>query len=229
LVTQESRPLTGGFFVDNRTAKKINPMPAMNKKVDAYIAKSADFARPVLQHLRKLVHAACPEVAENIKWSFPCFDYKGPFCSMAAFKGHCSFGFWKTALIPDPKGILSARRDEAMGSLGKITGIHDLPPDKTIIGFIKAAKKLNDEGIKLPARKKAVVKEPLVLPGYFRSALQKNKKATAVFEAFSYSQKKEYLQWVTEAKTETTRLSRLQTAIEWIAEGKIRNWKYQKK
>jgi uncharacterized protein YdeI (YjbR/CyaY-like superfamily) len=199
-------------------------MPKLDPRVDAYIANSPGFAKPILIHLRKLVHKACPGCEETIKWGVASFDYKGPFCSMAAFKAHCIFGFWKTALIPDPKGILTR---EAMGSLGRITGLKDLPSDKVIMDFIKLAVKLNDEGIKLPAVKKKPAK-PLVIPDYFTKALKKDKKANATFEAFSPSHKKEYVEWITEAKTEETRERRMATALEWLGEGKARNWKYQR-
>src|ERR1044071_5065166 len=162
-------------------------------RVDDYIAKSADFAKPILKHLRKLVHEACPEVEETIKWSFASFDYKGPFCSMAAFKEHCVFGFWKFQLLKDPKGYLGERFNkggEAMGNLGRITSMKDLPPDKAILDLIKQAKKLNDEGTKLPPRKPKAKKE-LVVPDYFSKALTKNKKASQAFENFSPSQKRD--------------------------------------
>jgi uncharacterized protein YdeI (YjbR/CyaY-like superfamily) len=205
-------------------------MPKTDPRIDAYIEKSADFAKPILKHLRKLVHQACPGVEETIKWSFASFDYKGPFCSMAAFKQHAVFGFWKSALLEDPKGILGepfSKGGDAMGNLGRITSLKDLPADKVIIDFIKQAKKLNDEGVKLPARPKKPASE-LVVPDYFTKALKKNKKAIAQFEKFPPSHKKEYVQWVTEAKTEETRNRRMETAVEWIAEGKGRNWKYEK-
>jgi uncharacterized protein YdeI (YjbR/CyaY-like superfamily) len=203
-------------------------MPKTDKRVDAYIAKSAPFAKPILIHLRQLVHTACPECEETIKWGIPSFDYKGPFCSIAAFKAHCIFGFWKTALIDDPKGILAAGKDKAMGSLGRITDMKDLPYDKIIIGFIKSAKKLNDEGIKLTAGPRKKETKPLEIPDYFLKTLKKNKQAFATFEAFSPSHKKEYVEWVTEAKTEETRNRRMASAIEMMAEGKSRNWKYKK-
>jgi uncharacterized protein YdeI (YjbR/CyaY-like superfamily) len=200
-------------------------MPKIDKRVDAYIAKAPEFAKPVLTHLRKLVHEACPDCEETIKWSTASFEYKGPFCGMAYFKAHCVFGFWKTALIPDPKGILVK---EAMGCLGKITSVKDLPSDKVIKDFIKAAKKLNDDGVKLPARKPKEKKE-LVVPDYMLKAIRKNKKAFFTFEEFSPSHKREYVEWITEAKTEETRLRRMETMMEWLAEGKARNWKYQRK
>ncbi|MBS4029415.1 MAG: YdeI/OmpD-associated family protein [Ignavibacteriales bacterium] len=202
-----------------------------DKRIDAYITRSADFAKPILKHLREIVHKGCPEIVETIKWGMPSFDYKGPFCSMAAFKEHAVFGFWKYVLMNDPKNYLGERKNrggEAMGNLGRITSLKDLPPDKVIIDFIKQAKKFNDDGIKLPAKPKKE-KVELVIPDYFINALKKNKKALTVFENFSYSHKKDYLEWVTEAKTEETRNKRIATAVEWISEGKGRNWKYERK
>jgi uncharacterized protein YdeI (YjbR/CyaY-like superfamily) len=190
-------------------------------RVDAYIAKSADFAKPILNHIRKLVHTGCPDVEETLKWSFPHFMYKGMLCSMAAFKQHCAFGFWKEKLV------LGKRQTEkdAMGTFGRITAISDLPNDKTLIGYIKKAAELNEAGVKV-SRSKPKEKKPLRTPTYFIDALRKNKKALATFENFSPSHKKEYVEWVTESKTEETRNKRLATAIEWMAEGKARNWKY---
>ena len=199
-------------------------------RVDAYIAKSADFAKPILKHLRALVHKGCPGVQETIKWGFASFDYKGPFCSMAAFKQHAVFGFWKYKLLKDPKGFLqerSAQGGDAMGNMGRITNAKDLPPDSALLDFVKQAKKLNDEDVKLPPRPKKQ-KAPIVVPKYFKDALSKNKKALSVFWNFSPSNKREYIEWLTEAKIEETRLKRLATAIKWIAEGKLRNWKYIK-
>ncbi len=202
-------------------------MPKKDPRIDAYIAKAQPFAQPVLKHLRKLIHANCPGVEETIKWSMPSFEYKGPFVGFASFKQHCTFGFWKTALLKDPKGILEAK-SEAMGSLGRITGMKDLPSDKVIIGLLKQAMKLNDEGVKLPPRKKTTETNVPKMPTYFKTALAVNKKAAAQFEKFPPGQKKEYILWLTEAKTEATREKRLETAIAWISEGKIRNWKYVK-
>jgi len=199
--------------------------------VDNLIGKSADFAIPILEYLRELVHTGCPEVEERIKWGMPSFDYKGPLCSMAAFKQHAVFGFWKGKLLKDPKNFLQARSADggnAMGFLGRITTIKDIPPNNVMLDFIKQAKKLNDDGVKLPARKKTTGKD-LVVPAYFTRALKSNKKALVTFNAFSPGNKKEYVMWVTEAKTETTRQRRLETALEWMADGKIRNWKYVKK
>jgi uncharacterized protein YdeI (YjbR/CyaY-like superfamily) len=202
-------------------------MGTKDKRVDEYIDKSAAFAKPILEHLRVLVHKACPGVEETIKWSFPNFDYKGVFCSMAAFKAHCSFGFWKAALMTDANKMKDNQKN-AMGHMGKITSLADLPSDKVLIGYIKEAARLNDEGIKLPPRKKVAAKKDFVIPLYFSTALSKNKKASIAFEAFSPSHKKEYVDWITEAKTEDTRNRRMATALEWIAEGKGRNWKYER-
>jgi uncharacterized protein YdeI (YjbR/CyaY-like superfamily) len=201
-------------------------MGTKDKRVDAYIAKSADFAQPILRELRDVIHQGCPEVQETIKWGFPHFDYKGVMCGMAAFKQHCAFGFWKGSLIMDAKENKSA---DAMGQFGRITSMKDLPPKRTLLGYVQKAKKLNDAGVKVPARAKPKgEKKVLVVPTYFTAALKKNKPALANFEKFSPSKKKEYVEWVTEAKTDETRDRRLQTSVEWIAEGKSRNWKYER-
>lgn len=205
-------------------------MAKKEKLIDAYIAKSANFAKPILLHIRQLVHKTCPDVEEKMKWSFPHFDYKGEMmCSMAAFKQHAVFGFWKAALMKDPVLLETAKSDVAMGHLGKLTSLKDLPSDKKMTAWIKEAMQLTDKGIKLPSKPKSAEKKELVVPDYFIKALSKNKKAKQVFENFAYSHKKEYLEWITEAKTEETRNKRMATALEWMAEGKGKNWKYQSK
>ncbi|HMK02777.1 MAG TPA: YdeI/OmpD-associated family protein [Ferruginibacter sp.] len=205
-------------------------MGKKEKALDNYIAKSAAFAKPVLTHIRELVHKACPDVEEKMKWSFPHFDYKGEMmCSMAAFKQHAVFGFWKAVLMKDKILVENARSELAMGHLGKLTSLKDLPSDKKMTAWIKEAMKLNDEGIKLPPKSKSTEKKELIVPDYFGKLLVKNKKAKQVFDNFSYSHRKEYLEWITEAKTEETRNSRMATALEWLSEGKGRHWKYQKK
>ncbi len=205
-------------------------MPAYNKSIDAYIAKSAGFAKPILTHLRELVHQTCPDAEEKMKWSFPHFDYKGEMmCSMAAFKQHCAFGFWKGAIMKDPVLRETAASETAMGHLGKITSLKDLPSDKKIISWIKEAMALNDNGIKLPVKTKPAAAKETAIPDYFTKALAKNKKAKQVFDAFPPGKRKDCILWLTEAKTEATRNKRMETAIEWIAEGKSRNWKYEKK
>lgn len=205
-------------------------MARKEKVIDVYIAKSADFAKPILIHIRELVHKSCPEVEEKMKWSFPHFDYKDEMmCSMAAFKQHCAFGFWKASLMKDPVLVENARSESAMGHLGRITSVKDLPSDKKIISWIKEAMKLNDQGIKLPSKIKTTIKKELEVPWELIRALSKNKKAQQVFEAFAYSHRKEYIQWICDAKTDETRNKRIATAIEWIAEGKGRNWKHERK
>jgi uncharacterized protein YdeI (YjbR/CyaY-like superfamily) len=203
-------------------------MGKRNEKFDAYIADSADFARPILTHLREIVHTACPEIEETWKWSFPNFDYKGIVCSMAAFKQHCSFGFWKASLMSDPEKILTQSR-EAMGQMGQIKSLADLPPDDVLISYIREAVELNEKGIKIPSKAKTTGKKALDIPDYFTTALEENEKASETFENFSYSNKKEYLEWITEAKTEETRNKRMMTAIGQMAEGKSRHWKYARK
>lgn len=205
-------------------------MGKKDKRVDDYISNAQPFAKPVLKKLRELIHKGNPEVEETIKWGMPSFNYKGPFCSFASFKEHAVFGFWKYQLIKDPKGYLQDYRNkggDAMGNLGRITSLKDLPPDKIIIDFMKQAKKLNDDGVKLPSRPKKLKKE-LVIPKYFKDALKKNKTAFETFNDFSYSHKKEYVEWISEAKTEETRNKRIATALEWMTDGKPRNWKYMK-
>ncbi len=202
-------------------------MGKRDKRIDTYILKSADFAIPILNHLRELVHVACPDVEETVKWGFPHFDYKGVMCSMASFKQHCVFGFWKAALMKDKKLIANAKSETSMGHLGRIESLNDLPSDSVMIRYIKEAAKLNEAGIKL--EKKAPVKKALVIPTYFTKALKTNKKAQTTFKTFSYSNQKDYVEWITEAKTDATREKRMAIALEWMAEGKVRNWKYMKK
>lgn len=195
------------------------------KKVDDYIAKSAPFAQPILEHLREIVYKACPHAEEGIKWGMPIFETYGTnLCSMAAFKQHCAFGFWKVSLLEDKQGILQG--ENSMGSLGRITSLKELPSEKVLISYLREADALNRDNIKVPKAPKE--KKELVTPKELAAALKKNKAATKVFDAFSYSCKKEYIEWIDEAKTEATKLKRVATAVEWIAEGKDRNWKYKK-
>jgi uncharacterized protein YdeI (YjbR/CyaY-like superfamily) len=198
-------------------------MGTQDPRIDAYIAKSAAFAKPILTHLRKVVHSACPDVEETMKWSFPHFMYKGMLCSMASFKEHCAFGFWKNSLIVQNGGKAT---EEAMGQFGRITKLADLPSQAVLSGYIKQAMKLNDDGVKTPARSKPARPKEVVVPDDLTAALARNKAAGATFEGFSPSHKREYVEWITEAKTEATRARRLETAMEWMAEGKPRNWKY---
>jgi uncharacterized protein YdeI (YjbR/CyaY-like superfamily) len=201
-------------------------MSTKDPRVGAYIAKSADFAKPILNHLRKLVHKACPEVEEDFKWSFPSFTYKGILCHMAAFKEHCAFGFWKGSLMFANDPAVQKRTSEAMGQFGRITRLADLPGDRVMLRYIKEAVRLHDAGIKPPPRPKSKEKKELLVPDSLSSALKKNKQAQTTFDQFSYSHKKEYVEWITEAKRDETRDKRIETAIAWLAQGKPRNWKY---
>jgi uncharacterized protein YdeI (YjbR/CyaY-like superfamily) len=203
-------------------------MANKNPKVDAYIAKSAPFAQPILQHLRKLLHEACPNIEENIKWSMPVFDYHGIMCNMAAFKQHCSFGFWKASVMKDADILQSKENREGMGHLGKITSLKDLPSDKKIISWIKEAMKLNETSVKVPKDKPKQARLPVENPEWLVKEIKKNKKAWGHFQAFPASGKKEYVEWITEAKTEATKQKRLEQALAWMEEGKPRNWKYMK-
>lgn len=198
-----------------------------NPLVDEYIKNAQPYAQPIIVHLRKLVHKACPTVEEKIKWGMPSFEYKGLMCGFAAFKNHCTFGFWKASLMKDPMLMANAKSEVAMGHLGRITSLKDLPGDAKIIGYIKEAMKLNDEGTKV-VKPKTTVKKELIIPNDILISIKKNKKAFLFFEAFSISNKRDYIEWITEAKTDATREKRLTQAIEWIAEGKPRNWKYMK-
>ncbi|MGH9457245.1 MAG: YdeI/OmpD-associated family protein [Thermoanaerobaculia bacterium] len=194
-------------------------MGKRDPRVDAYIAKSADFAKPILEYLREVVHAGCPDVEETMKWSVPHFEYNGILCSMAAFKAHCAFGFWKGSLLP---GIPEAK--DGMGQFGRITSKKDLPPKKEMIRLVREAARLNEEGVAAPRAKRA--KPPLPTPEDLAGALRRNKRARAAFEGFPPSHRREYIEWITEAKSEATRKERLAQAVEWMAEGKARNWKY---
>jgi bacteriocin resistance YdeI/OmpD-like protein/uncharacterized protein DUF1801 len=187
-------------------------MPKRDPRVDAYIAKSADFAKPILKYLREVIHEACPPVEETIKWGFPHFTYQGILCATASFKGSLIVG--------------DGERD-AMGHLGKIRKLSDLPSKRVLASYIKKAMKLNEAGVKSPTRSKPKVKRPVVIPAELKDALASNKKASAAFEVFSPSHRREYAEWIAEAKGEDTRKRRVNQAIEWISSGKSRNWKYE--
>lgn len=194
-------------------------------RIDAYIARSAAFARPIMLHLRALVHQGNPEVEETIKWSCPFFTYRGKlFSSFAAFKAHAAFGLHHQGMekLLDGK---TGKASEAMGLVGRLTSLQDLPADKVLLGYIRAAKKLHDSGA--PARAKPKPKPALPVPADLAVALRHSKKAAAAWADFSPSCRREYIEWITGAKRPETRESRLLTTLEWVAEGKSRNWKYQ--
>jgi len=210
----------------------VNPTDNFDPRVDAYIAKSKPFAQPILTHIRELVHKACPAVVETMKWSRPFFELKGVILgNMSAFKEHCSFGFWGeeiSAVLREAKVL----QPDAMGSLGRITRIEDLPANKQMLGLLRQAVAFIDsrQYTSPIAVRQKVVKAPVAAvqtPPGFTNALKANKKAAAAFAAFSPSCKREYVEWIADAKREETRDKRIATAIEWIGEGKQRNWKYQ--
>ncbi|HET6554485.1 MAG TPA: YdeI/OmpD-associated family protein [Dyella sp.] len=197
-------------------------MGSHDPRIDVYIAKAAPFAQPILEHLRGVIHEACPEVEEGIKWSMPFFSYQGALlCNMAAFKQHCSFGFWLH------KEVVGEERAGGMGQFGKITSLKELPPKKTLIALVRKGMSLSDGGAK--PRRVAKPKTPLSVPDDLAAALTQRKHAAArkIFEGFPPSAQREYVEWITEAKTETTRQKRLASTLEWLAEGKRRNWKYE--
>ncbi len=197
-------------------------MSSHDPRVDAYIAKSAEFARPILERLRAVVHEACPQVEEGIKWSMPSFQYGGRIlCQMAAFKQHASFGFWQHAEVMDGKA-----RD-GMGSLGRLETIKDVPSKRELTALIRRAMALIDAGgASKPARAGKTARPALKVPADLRDALAGNAAAKATFEGFSPSARRDYVEWITEAKREDTRARRLQQAVAWMAEGKMRHWKY---
>ncbi|MEP6915311.1 MAG: YdeI/OmpD-associated family protein [Acidobacteriota bacterium] len=200
-------------------------MGSRDPRVDAYIGQSAPFAGPILTHIRKVVHAGCPEVEETMKWSFPHFMYKGILCSMASFKAHCALGFWKGSLLTD---IAGAKPADAMGQFGRITAVADLPGERALTSLVRKAAALNDQGVKAPRTPKAAPRPAPDTPPEMLKALKGSKKASATWEALPPSHRREYLEWITEAKTDTTRQRRVETAVGWLAEGKSRNWKYER-
>ena len=195
-----------------------------NPLVDAYIARAAPFAGPILAHLRDVVHAACPDVTEAIKWRMPFFVRGGNLCHMAAFKAHCVFGFWRGKELAD---LLPPTLGEGMGHLGRILSLDDLPSRRLLIACIEAAARL-DEAAPPPARIAKARTAP-EMPGDLARALNAHPVAARAFNAFGAGAQREYVAWIVEAKRDATRLSRIATAIEWIAAGRTRNWKYAKR
>ncbi|WP_430388706.1 YdeI/OmpD-associated family protein [Dyella sp. 20L07] len=198
-------------------------MATHDSRIDAYIANAAPFAQPILAHLRALVHATCPEVEESVKWRMPFFSYKGALmCSMAAFKQHCSFGFWLYKQVTDNDA------DDGMGQLGKLTSLKDLPPKRELVALIRKAMSLNDAGVTMKRPKSPAPKTP-DLPDELATLLAQKKHAAARkhYESFPPGAKREYIAWITEAKTDATRQKRIATTLAWLAEGKRRNWKYE--
>ena len=199
-------------------------MPTTDPRIDAYIANAAPFARPILERLRAIVHAACPRVEETIKWGFPHFLHHGILCSMAAFKQHAVFGFWKGELI-DGIGATPAAGG-AMGHLGRLTGLGDLPARRDLIAQIHQAMRLNEAGTVVPSRARKPARPVAPVPPELADALRRDAVARATFDAFSPSQRRDYCEWIDEAKRAETRARRVSEALGWLREGKPRNWKY---
>jgi uncharacterized protein YdeI (YjbR/CyaY-like superfamily) len=204
-------------------------MTANDSRIDAYIENAPSFAQPILNYIRQTVHELCPQSQETIKWGMPHFIYKGELmCGMAAFKKHCAFGFWKAVLLQDPEGKMEMGKS-AMGDWGKITTISDLPSKEVLASFIQQAMILNEQGIKVHKKPTPSKEKSFDTPDYFIKALESEPLSMENFQRFSLSHKNEYIQWLEEAKTEETRSRRMAQAIEWIAQGKSRNWKYGRK
>lgn len=196
-------------------------------EVDAYIAKAPEFARPILRKIREAFHAGCPEIEERIKWGVPSFEHKGMLGGMAAFKKHVTFGFWKSRLMEDFDKIFTGKpRASMMGA--RVESVADLPPKTTLVAYVREAKRLNEKGVKEPklAKPKGTIR--VTVPADLKAALVKNAAARKSFEGFPPGARRDYVEWLTEAKREETRKKRLVTAIEWLAQGKRRNWKYER-
>jgi uncharacterized protein YdeI (YjbR/CyaY-like superfamily) len=199
-------------------------MGQRDPRIDAYIAGAAAFAQPILAHLREVVHAACPDCEETLKWSAPSFTYRGRIlCGMAAFKQHAAFGLWQGGAI-----VGGERRDAAMGQFGRLTRIADLPGKRELVAYLRQGMQLIDAGAKRAPIRESRPKPPLEVPDDLVAALRGNARARATFDAFPPGSRREYVEWITEAKREATRANRLAQAVEWLAEGKRRNWKYEK-
>lgn len=197
-------------------------MGTRDPRVDAYIESAADFAQPILKHIREVVHKACPEIEETIKWGVPSFEYQGLLCHMAAFKGHCALGFWKHAMLFGQKEAPK----RGMGSFGRITEKRQLPNQRELTRLIKEAKKLNAAGV-TTVREKGLSKPKIAMHPDFKSALARKKKALSFFEGLAPSYKRDYLEWIADAKRDSTREKRIKDAVQWLSEGKRRNWKYE--
>ncbi len=196
---------------------------ARDERVDAYIERQAAFAKPILSKLRDAVHAACPDCDETLKWSMPSFMYKGRIlANMAAFKAHATFGFWQAKQVVGETG----HERDAMGSFGRLTRVEDLPDEATLRSLVEKAVALIDSGEKSPRPTKQP-KPDLEMPADLEAALASNAAARAAYDGFPPSGRREYVEWLTEAKRPETRAKRLAQAVEWMAEGKRRHWKYE--
>jgi uncharacterized protein YdeI (YjbR/CyaY-like superfamily) len=196
--------------------------------VDVYIAEAPAYSRPILEKLRDSFHAGCPAIEERLKWGMPSFEYKGLLGGMAAFKKHVTFGFWKSKLMEEFTRNHPYEGQPRGGMMGaKVETTADLPPKKVLVSYVKEAKRLNDDGIKEPRAPRPKAPLRVVVPPDLKQALARNKKAQSTFDAFPPSCRREYVEWITEAKRAETRVKRLATTVEWLSQGKRRNWKYE--
>jgi uncharacterized protein YdeI (YjbR/CyaY-like superfamily) len=199
-------------------------MGQRDPRVDAYIEKAAPFARPILNRIRRAVHAGCPRVEETIKWGMPAFHYNGPLCGMAAFKAHATLGFWKGSLLRTGGATLGKSTERAMGQFGRLAKVDDLPGQRALVALVRQAATLNDDGVKLVRTRKP--KAALPTPRDLMAALRKDRAALRTFQEFSPGHRREYVEWILEAKREETRIRRIETAVVWMSKGRGRNWKY---
>lgn len=208
-----------GYWGTEERGKSLEEleMATTDPRIDKYIDSAPEYAQPILKHLRDLVHEACPDVVETLKWRNAAFEHHGLLCGFAAFKNHAMFGFWKSKLLVE----------RGFPEVGNLKSLADLPGDRQLIRTIKEAAKLNEQGIRQERTKRAA-KPALKTPSYFMAAVKKNKKAHAHFQTFSPSRKRDYVEWITDAKSDDTRTKRLTQAVAWISEGKSRNWKYER-
>lgn len=204
-------------------------MGARDPRVGAYIANSAAFARPILRHLRRVVHLGCPDARETMKWGFPHFEHRGLLCSMASFRQHCAFSFWKWKLLEGPgRNALRPRRG-AMGQFGRITAVADLPGERALIQLVRRAAALNEQGVRRPVRRSARGDRTLLIPADLLAALRTNPTALATFQGFSDTHRKEYVEWVTGARRVETRRRRVATALAWLSLGRPRGGRYARR
>lgn len=204
-------------------------MKQHHPKVTEYIGKAADFAQPILNHLRAIIFEACPDAEEDIKWGTPHYGYKGDhLVMMAGFSKHCSFSLYKAELMKDKDIIASVKAGKKFGYMDKVKDIRELPAKKVLTAYIKEAMTLNASGIAKPRPVKEKSTEPVVAPAAFTDALKKNKKANEIFESKSPSFRKNYIIWVADAKTDETRNKRIEQSLEWIEAGKDRFWQSKK-
>lgn len=205
-------------------------MSQSSKQVDQYIKNAPEYAQPILVKIRKAFHKGCPELEETIKWGIPYFVCDGMLGGMAAFKKHVGFGFWRSNELDDPAGLFETGTGAKQSMCtAKVHNLKELPTQKVLVDYVRRAVKLNRADSSKPKKKSPKKKITTRTPADLAALLKKNKPAKVTFDALAPSHKRDYIQWITEAKRDATRQQRLKTTIEWLAEGKRRNWKYERK